>query len=210
MFEFLKLANKSPWGVFFYLGVIFVVAAVTGSFAIKSDFTTINQTFVPFLFALGTCLIGYTVYREWQDNKPQSQPKPDPADYKVEVTTPKSGEKVPCSTGSIIIQGKVRRDPKLDGLDLWYIPSGTSKLWPTRISIDTDRKWKVEHRVGVYQDGDRRIFKFCVVGTNAQALFKAYKDINDALSIPGRGYEPLHVLTDDVYECIEHTVFLKK
>jgi hypothetical protein len=209
MFEFLKLANKSPWGVFFWLGVIFVLAATTGGFAIRSDYTTINQTFIPFLFALGVSLIGYTMYREWQDSKPR-QPKPNPLDYKVEVITPKSGAEVSCPTGSIVIEGKVKRDPKLDGLDLWYILSGTPKFKPTRISIDSDKKWKFALRVSNYRDGDRRVFKFCVVGKNAQALYKAYRDINDALKPPGRDREPLDVLTDDVYECMEHTVFLKK
>jgi hypothetical protein len=212
MFEFLKLASKSPWGVFFYLGVIFIVAAVTGGFAFKTQYTTINQTFIPFLFVLGVVLIAYTMYREWADSKPRPQApsKPNPADYKVEVTKPKPGEKLSCPTGSIVIEGKVKRDPKLDGLDFWYIPSGTSRLFPQRISVDIDKKWKIEHRLGEYKAGDHRVFKFYVVGKNAQALYMAYKGINDARQIPGKDYEPLHVLTDDVYDCLEHTVFLEK
>lgn len=37
MFEFLKLASQSSWGVFFYFGCICVFAAATGFFAFKPD-----------------------------------------------------------------------------------------------------------------------------------------------------------------------------
>jgi hypothetical protein len=213
MFEFLKQASKSPWGAFFYLGVIFVIASVTGQFAMKSEYTSIREAFLPFLFLSGVALIGYCAWRDWVAHRPAPAlpSKPDASIYKVEVTNSKSGEKRHWPDDVIVLEGKVKRDPKADGLDFWYIPSGTAWFWPSRLAIDDNKKWRLVHKISNFEEDDRRVFRFVVVGSNAQVLYRAYKDLNDTLATPaGKKYEPLHALTDDVYTCIEHTVFLKK
>jgi hypothetical protein len=213
--EFVKQANRSTWGAFFYAGMLFVVAAVTGVFSFKSDLTVVNQQLIIPLFILGAALIGYTAYREWQTNHPPPPPPPgptlpNPEDYKVEVAEPKFGDQLSPGDGNIILTGKVKKDPTLDGYKLWYLMSGTGKFWPTHVFIGPDKKWKIDYNPGNFNDGDRRLFRFCVVGKNGMRLFKAYREINEALKTPGRGYEPLRELTDDVVKCVDHAIFLKK
>jgi hypothetical protein len=213
MLDFLKLASKSTWGIFFYFGTFCIVAAATGYFVFKSDSTPVNQQLALPVFLLGVVLITYSMYREWETNRPPRpvDPDPDPADYKVEVTSPSFNARVmPDENGAVEITGKVKRDPTLDGLELWYFTTGSlPRVWPTRVIVK-DKKWSLEHRPGDYKQGDRRLFRFCVVGKNGQALFTAYRDINEALKKSDRGYEPLRILTDDVYTCAEHVILLKK
>jgi hypothetical protein len=210
MFEFLKQAAKAPWGVFFYLGVTFVVAAVTGGFAIKSDYTSVNQVFIIPLFVLGATLIIYTMYREWQDNRPKPDPKApvDPSAYRLDVTKkPPATNKV---TLPLIFEGRIRRDPKLDGLQLWFVHGAGPKYWPGNpIVVQPNKQWSLQHTPPESKAGEVQYFSFCLVGKNGQALIKAFKTINAAqIAKPGDPYEALTELTDDFIPLFEHSVAL--
>jgi hypothetical protein len=211
MLEFLKQAAKSPWGVFFYLGVIFVVAAVTGGFAIKSEYTTVNQLFIIPLFVLGVALIIYTMYREWLDNRPKPDTKApvDWSAYKLDVT------KKPPATSKVlplVFEGKIKRDPKLDGLQLWYLNGASPKYWPGNpIVVQPNKQWSFQYTPQEFKSGDMRYFQICLVGRNGQALIKAFKTINAAqIQNPGDPYEALTELTDDFITLFEHSVTLEK
>jgi hypothetical protein len=208
--EFLKLAAKASWGVFFYLGVMLVFGAVTGGFVFKGDYTTINQLFIIPLFILGALLIVYTMYREWQDSRPKPDPKAavDPSAYKLDVTKkPPAKSKVK----PLVFEGKIKRDPKLDGLQLWFVHGAGPKYWPGNpIVVQPDRQWSLQHTPPASKAGETQYFSFCLVGKNGRALIKAFKTINAAHVGTGGDYEALTDLTDDFIILSEHSVTFEK
>lgn len=210
MFEWLKQANKSPWGIFFYVGCAFVVAAVTGVFAFKTDQAAVNQGLIIPLFLLGAGLLAYCVYREWLDSRPRPEPGApiDPTLYRVEVTKKPSS---PVRSYPIVFEGKVKRDPAADGLQLWYVNGGGPRFWPgRRIIVGVDNKWSIHHTEQEFKPGDVKVFKFCLVGRSGHALIKAYQDINAAHVAPGGRWHPVTELTEDMIGLFEHSVTLEK
>lgn len=210
MFEWLKNANKQPWGSFFFVGCIFIIAAVTGVFVFKTDQTTVNQGFLLPLFLVGAALLAYSVYREWLD----AHPKPDPGDpidpsrYRVEVTRKPNS---PAQTFPLVFEGKVKRDPAEDGLQLWYINGGGPRFWPgQRIIVGMNNKWSFNYTPQDFKSGDARVFKFCLVGRSGRALIKAYQDINAAHVPPGGHWHPVTEFTEDMVGLFEHAVTLEK
>jgi hypothetical protein len=162
------------------------------------------------LFVFGAALVAFTAFREWLDNRPKPDPngRPDPATYKVEVVTPKFNENV---TAPIMFTGRVKKDPATDGLELWYVMAGGPKFWPgNRISIGPEKKWTFNYTPQNHKPGDRRVFRFCVVGKSGRALFRAYQDINKELTQSGNSYAPVPELTEDTYTCLEHSITLVK
>src|SRR5215472_1306687 len=134
----------------------------------------------------------------WPPPPPPPPPPIDPKKYAISISKPFQQAKVQSPT---TLMGTLKRNPSLDGLQLWLFSVGARGLRPTywpygEIKIpDKVLNWSLEYKTA---PGDR-VLQLYLVGKDGQALVSSFFDINRPfLEKHGGSHQPLLGITSDI------------